>query len=170
MVGFEDGEDGQRRKIVRDLVGGHALKEEHMNRSPVSSPATNGPPTSPELGSGHWSWKEGPERRKKASRLRGSGSSLANGYSDSTSQSGGTPTSQYAPPIRRFPPDGGVGLIVLAMWSCYPEDGVDDELGFPRGAHIKEVENINDDWYWGCYAGRTGLFPGPRVVIVGEIR
>ncbi|KAJ5596521.1 hypothetical protein N7450_002979 [Penicillium hetheringtonii] len=174
IVGFKDGEDGQRRVIVRDLVGGHALKEEHMNRSPVSSPASAGPIASPEIGSGHWSWKEGPERRKKASRLRGPTTSPTNSstYSqtDNTNSNPGTPTSQYAPPLRRFPPDGGVGLIVLARWSCYPEDGIDDELSFPRGAHIKEVENINDDWYWGCYAGRTGLFPGPRVTIVGEIK
>lgn len=173
IVGFEDGEDGQRRKIVQDLVGGHALKDEHMNRSPASSPATNAPVASPDSGNGHWSWKEGQERRKKASRLRGPTSPI-NGYtysqSDVTAQGTGTPTSQYAPPLRRFPPDGGVGLIVYALWSCYPEEGIDDELTFPRGAHIKEVENINDDWFWGCYAGRTGLFPGTRVTVVGEIK
>jgi hypothetical protein len=56
------------------------------------------------------------------------------------------------------------------MWSCYPEEGIVDELVFPRGAHIKEVENINDDWFWGCYAGRTGLFPGSMVTVVGEIK
>lgn len=172
-VGFEDADDGQRRKIVKDLVGGHALKEEHMNRSPTSSPATTGPIASPELGNGHWSWKEGHERRKKTSRLRGP-TSTNNSYtfpsSDNTAQNTGTPTSQYAPPLRRFPPDGGVGLIVCARWSCYPEEGIDDELVFPRGAHITEVENINDDWFWGCYAGRTGLFPGTRVAVIGEIK
>lgn len=164
-VGFEDGEHGQRRVIVRDLVGGHALKDEHVGRLPSSSPATGGPVASPELGSGDWSWKEGPERRKKASRLRAAvtspGHSSHNG--DVTAQSAGTT------PCRRFPPDGGVGLIVHALWSWYPEEQVEDELAFPRGADIKEVENINDDWYWGCYAGRTGLFPGAHVVVVGEV-
>ncbi|KAJ5983719.1 hypothetical protein N7481_005818 [Penicillium waksmanii] len=175
IVGFEDGQDGQRRKIVQDLVGGHALKEEHMNRWPASSPVTSGPIASPEIGSGHWSWKEsqGQERRKKASRVRSPVSqngSYTYSHSDNAGQNNGTSTSQYAPPLRRFPPDGGVGLVVYAMWSCYPEEGIDDELVFPRGAHIKEVENINDDWFWGCYAGRTGLFPGSMVTVVGEIK
>jgi hypothetical protein len=55
------------------------------------------------------------------------------------------------------------------MWSWIPEEGVHDELMFPRGAEITEAENINDDWYWGCYAGMTGLFPGSHVTVVGEI-
>jgi hypothetical protein len=55
------------------------------------------------------------------------------------------------------------------MWSWYPEEGVYDELMFPRGAEITEAENINNDWYWGCYAGMTGLFPGSHVSIIGEI-
>ena len=33
-------------------------------------------------------------------------------------------------------------------------------LRFPRGAEIQECENINNDWFWGCYCGRKGLFPG----------
>lgn len=171
VVGFEDGDDGQRRVIVRDLVGGHALKDEHVGRSPSSSPATGGPIASPELGTGDWSWKEGQERRKKASRMRGPANapSVNNSTPDSPTPPTGTPTSQHAPPFRRFPPDGGVGLIVHAIWSWYPEEEVEDELVFPRGANIKEVENINDDWFWGCYAGRTGLFPGAHVNVIREI-
>lgn len=169
IVGFEDGDDGQRRVIVRDLVGGHALKDEHVNRSPSSSPVTGGPMASPEIGSGDWSWKEGQERRKKASRLRGASNNPHNGSPSDTNQSTGPLANQHVSPFRRFPPDGGVGLIVHALWSWYPEEEVQDELVFPRGAEIKEVENINDDWFWGCYAGRTGLFPGAHVVVVGEI-
>lgn len=167
VVGFEDGDDGQRRVIVRDLVGGHALKDEHVNHSPSSPPPT-GPIASPKIGTGDWSWKEGQERRKKASRLRGPHSSPNSNGVDHGNQPG-TPTSQHNPSSRRFPPDGGVGLVVLALWSYYPEEEVQDELFFPRGADIKEVENINDDWFWGCYAGRTGLFPGKHVTAIGEI-
>ncbi|KAJ5173063.1 hypothetical protein N7492_005656 [Penicillium capsulatum] len=173
IIGFEDHQDGQRRVIVRDLVGGHALKDEHVTRSASSSPATSAPITFPEIGGGDWSWKDGPERRKKASRQRApvgvSGNSQAPS-SDPTGQSPGTPTSHGVSPFRRFPPDGGVGLIVHALWSWYPEEDVEDELTFPRGADIKEVENINDDWFWGCYAGRTGLFPGAHVTATGEIK
>ncbi|KAF4186280.1 hypothetical protein CNMCM7927_005641 [Aspergillus lentulus] len=175
VVGFEDHNEGQRRVVVRDLVGGRALKDEHAAAVP-----------SPEVGTGDWSWKEGSERRKKASRVRtswtttnndrsnsfpvsgtgGSGSGSASGPNSETA----TPTNSHSPPfLRRFPPDGGIGLIVHALWSWYPEEDVQDELMFPRGAEITEVENINDDWFWGCYAGQTGLFPGSHVTVVGEI-
>ncbi|KAJ5256081.1 hypothetical protein N7505_011232 [Penicillium chrysogenum] len=182
VVGFEDREEGQRRVVVRDLVGGRALKDEHVAQSqlqsPTSSPATGGPVASPELGTGDWSWKDGPERRKKASRLRGgpvptistSGSTVsASDPSDPCHSSATTTPIQGIPPFRRFPPDGGVGLVVHALWSWYPEEEVEDELVFPRGAHITEAENINDDWFWGCYAGRTGLFPGSHVEVVREV-
>jgi hypothetical protein len=177
-VGFEDHQEGQRRVIVRDLVGGRALKDEHVTQSqPLNiSPANGGPVASPEQGTGDWSWKEGPERRKKASRLRTSlMANIASGGSVSASDvshTPGTPSANPAqgiPPFRRFPPDGGVGIIVHAIWSWYPEEEVEDELVFPRGADITEAENINDDWFWGCYAGRTGLFPGSRVKIVREV-
>ncbi|KAF1981127.1 hypothetical protein K402DRAFT_343049 [Aulographum hederae CBS 113979] len=60
----------------------------------------------------------------------------------------------------RFPPDGGEGDRLVMIWSYYPTDGVTDELMFPRGAEIREAYNINGDWFWGCYAGAKGLFPG----------
>ncbi|KAL4926020.1 SH3 domain protein [Aspergillus undulatus] len=181
VVGFEDYPEGQRRAIARNLVGGNALKDKHL--PPTSSPvAVSSPAGTPTSGTpstvGDWSWKEGSERRKKASRIR----SAWNNDRDRDRTPGsepGTPSSlnpgspqspATAPSVsRRFPPDGGVGLIVHALWSWYPEEGVHDELLFPRGAEITEAENINDDWYWGCYAGMTGLFPGSHVSVVGEI-
>lgn len=173
IVGFEDRDDGQRRAIVRDLVGGNALQDEHIGQSPTSSPVLSSP-ASPDRGNGYWSWKEGSERRKKASRLRGSISSpTGNNPSASSSDLGhssGTPTSQHGGPFRRFPPDGGVGLVVRAKWSYFPGDEDEDELVFPRGAEIKEVDDVNDEWYWGSYAGRTGLFPGTHVTVLAEIR
>lgn len=177
VVGFEDHEEGQRRVVVRDLVGGRALKDEHVAQSKShspTSPASGSPVASPELGTGDWSWKEGPERRKKASRLRpghAPTNSITGNYSDPSNPAHSSAASpvQGIPPFRRFPPDGGVGLIVHALWSWYPEEEVEDELVFPRGAHITEAENINDDWFWGCYAGRTGLFPGSHVEVIGEI-
>ncbi|BAE59672.1 unnamed protein product [Aspergillus oryzae RIB40] len=178
VVGFEDHEEGQKRVIVRDLVGGRALKDEHLQpSSPPASPsvprtfvAGSGIVPSPELGTGDWSWKEGAERRKKASRIRAPWSSTlgdrTNSYSEPSTPTTPTPNASTSP---RFPPDGGIGLVVHALWPWYPENGVKDELMFPRGAEITEAENINDDWYWGCYAGSTGLFPGTHVFVVGEI-
>ena len=185
VTGFEDHDEGQKRVVVRDLVGGRALKDEHLyhpssTATPVSAAATGSPisTTSPEVGTGDWSWKEGAERRKKASRARTPWANGAIQINTNTSSNGShsrnasteppTPSSPTTP-TRRFPPDGGVGVIVHALWSWYPEDGVEDELMFPRGAEITEGENINDDWFWGCYAGVTGLFPGAHVTVVGEV-
>ncbi|KAJ5149576.1 hypothetical protein N7448_001154 [Penicillium atrosanguineum] len=165
VVGFDDSNDGQRRAIVRDLVGGHALKDEHVNRSPSSSPAT-GPIASPKIGTA------GRKAKNVAKRLLVCEGPIPPPNSNASADTGtqpGTPTSQHAPSFRRFPPDGGVGLVVHALWSYYPDEEVQDELFFPRGADIKEVENINDDWFWGCYAGRTGLFPGAHVAAIAEI-
>lgn len=93
IVGFEDRDGAQRRIVVRDLVGGYALKETDMAR------------------------------------------------------------------ITRIPADGGVGLRLLARWAYLPDEGVDDELAFPRGAEIREAADINGDWYWGVYCGVGKLFP-----------
>lgn len=184
IVGYEDHDDGQRRVVVRDLVGGRALKDEHVYRpSPqvtVSSGSEN-TLTSPEVGTGDWSWKEGSERRKKASRFRplpNASTTNPNGShsrttptTDSASPTTPTPSNPGTPTAatRRFPPDGGVGVIACALWAWYPEGGVEDELTFPRGAEITEGENINDDWFWGCYAGATGLFPGTHVRVLEEV-
>lgn len=174
IVGFEDRDDGQRRVIVRDLVGGNALQDEHIGQSPSSSSPAISSPASPDRGNGYWSWKEGSERRKKASRLRGSVSSPSSsnpGVSSSDlGHSNDTPTSQHGGSFRRFPPDGGVGLVVQAKWSYFHGEENEDELVFPRGAEIKEVDDVNDEWFWGSYAGRTGLFPGTHVVVVAEIK
>ncbi|KAL4902969.1 hypothetical protein BDW74DRAFT_157202 [Aspergillus multicolor] len=176
VVGFESYPEGHRRVIARNLVGGNALKDKYL--PPTSSPVQAvGTPTS-EIPTtvGDWSWKEGSERRKKTSRIR---SAWNNDRDRTPASEPGTPSSlNHGQPqspstansaSHRFPPDGGVGLIVHALWSWYPEEGVHDELMFPRGAEITEAENINDDWYWGCYAGMMGLFPGSHVSVAGEI-
>lgn len=64
----------------------------------------------------------------------------------------------------RLPPDGGVGLTCLALWNRFvPEP---DELSFPRCAEVREAERMNEDWFWGVYAGDKGLFPANHVRIV----
>ncbi|KAI8625271.1 hypothetical protein F5Y19DRAFT_467212 [Xylariaceae sp. FL1651] len=64
-----------------------------------------------------------------------------------------------------FPPDGGAGLRGDAIWSWYPAPDADDELLFPRGAEIREIEDVNGDWLFGFYMGAKGLFPTPYVRI-----
>lgn len=64
-----------------------------------------------------------------------------------------------------LPPDGGVGLRCLALWNRFVPD--EDELQFPRNALVGEVERMNEDWFWGVYCGRKGLFPGNHVRVLG---
>ncbi|KAK3401054.1 hypothetical protein B0T20DRAFT_477166 [Sordaria brevicollis] len=59
-----------------------------------------------------------------------------------------------------FPPDGGSGIKVTARFSWYrssPE--AKNELIFPKGAEISEVEGLNEEWGVGWYMGEVGLFP-----------
>jgi hypothetical protein len=174
VVGFEDHDDGQRRVVVRDLVGGHTFKDE-LGRRQGGTPSASSM-ASPEIGSGDWSWKEGHNvKRKKAGRSRnpwpGDSTTDLSSPSSPASSPAGTQSSTASPSSRRlgFPPDGGVGLVLCALWPYWPEDDVTDELSFPRGAEIAEAENINDEWYWGYYAGSTGLFPGAFCTIVREV-
>ncbi|KAL1986180.1 hypothetical protein VTN96DRAFT_6832 [Rasamsonia emersonii] len=176
VVGFEDHEDGQRRVIVRDLVGGRTFKDDYprTHGSGTNSSSSGALPAvpSPELGSGDWSWKEGQQiRRKKASRSRTAWATASSATTNTnTNAEVGSPTSPTTATTRRlFPPDGGVGLVLCALWSYYPEEDVTDELAFPRGAEITEAENINDEWYWGYYAGSTGLFPGAYCTVIRDV-
>ncbi|KAF1808823.1 hypothetical protein P152DRAFT_496942 [Eremomyces bilateralis CBS 781.70] len=109
VVGFEERGGGGRRVVVREVVGGWALKDEET-RTPRS-----------------------PSRAQF-----------------DTTVTGTTP---------RFPPDGGVGLRVQAHWGWFPEAEATNELAFPKGAEIREVEDINGDWFWGVFCREKGLFP-----------
>ena len=145
LVGFEDSAAGQRRVIVKNLVGGHALKDELGEAASAHS--------------GMWSWPDGSSRQTRVVSKRVSSSG------DGTANHEPTPTA-FAPLLQQYPPDGGVGMRVLAIFSYWPQEGVADELAFPKGAEIREVEDINGDWFWGCYAGAVKLFPGSYVRVL----
>ncbi|KAL8960062.1 MAG: hypothetical protein Q9193_003170 [Seirophora villosa] len=150
VIGFEDSSAGQRRVTVKDLVGGHALKNDGINDAAQASG----------MQQQEWSWQDGPQRHVRTVSKQAAG------------ESQGAP-SPAGPLSRRVPPSGGLGMRALALWSYWPreEEGAhDDELPFPRGAEVREVENINGDWFVGCYAGRTGLFPGNYVRVLDVVR
>lgn len=147
VVGFEDRDGGQRRLVVRDLVGGYALKEDELASTSTSASATttnDTTPRSPISGAPlrEWKWRdyEGNVHKQRA------------------------PSSAAHVSTQRFPPDGGVGLRFTTRWNYWPDDGVKDELGLPRHAEVREATDINGDWYWGVYCGQTGFLPAGFVV------
>jgi hypothetical protein len=135
IVGFEDRDGGQRRMVVRDLVGGYTLKDDEDAAQGTRSPSG--------IAMREWKWRdyEGNVHNYRA-------------------------PSGAAIPAQRFPPDGGVGLRLKARWNYWPEEGVKDELAFPRHAEIREATDINGDWYWGIYCGTTGLLPSSFVTLL----
>jgi hypothetical protein len=133
VIGFEDHDGGQRRIVVRELVGGYTLKEDDDVNTVPKSPTTGVPMR-------EWKWRD---------------------YNGNV-QNYRAPSSASIP-AQKFPPDGGVGLKLQARWNYWPEEGVKDELAFPRHAEIREATDINGDWYWGVYCGVTGLLPASFV-------
>ncbi|KAI9803335.1 MAG: hypothetical protein M1826_004972 [Phylliscum demangeonii] len=212
VLGFEDRDDGGRKRVVvADRVGGCALRDDDE----ADDEAEGGPEAEAEREAEGphewptvWSWREGPDgqRATKAFALASASSTTDETTTTTMTATATTATkaalsSERALERRGFPPDGGAGMHVLALWSHYPEPDLrrggsegagvvagtgtaaetgtaaaatgtaaaamaTDELMFPRGALIREVQDVNGDWYWGCYAGRLGLFPAGYVRVV----
>lgn len=140
IVEFISSKEGQWRYVTRDLVGGHSLR---------FNPTSN---TEHERqGLQKWTWHEGDQPKTRLV----------------TQDVGGTaPTSDGATTFAQtFPLDGGVGRSGRARWAWYPQTGADNDLQFPRGAEIKEIEILDEEWYFGTYMGTQGVFPGPYVVL-----
>ncbi|KAF2085232.1 hypothetical protein K490DRAFT_58845 [Saccharata proteae CBS 121410] len=145
VVGFEDRAGGQRRVVVRDLVGGLRLREEDDDAAVAAAADALAAPS--------WSWRDADGAVRKTRTRAGTG----------TGTMGAAGKQQQQQQELRFPPDGGVGARAVALWGYWPGEGVVDELLFPKGAEVAEVEDINGDWFFGCYAGAKGLFPGTYV-------
>ena len=138
VIGFTEGKIGLWRYVERDLVGGRALRvEAHDSSEPGGTELLK------------WAWTQG---EQKWERLVTKDVKLAAPTSD-----GSTTFATI------FPPDGGVGLRAVSKWSWFPQAGATDELLFPRGAEIREIEDVNGDWFHGTYMGAKGLFPAPYV-------
>ena len=134
VIGFEDSVHGQRRVVVEDLVGGHALNNTTDSEGKV------------------WRWRDESQQTQAKT--------MSNVVTGRNSSSGSTPLPNDLTVGGKYPPNGGVGMCVLALWSYWPQEGVEDELAFPKGAEIRECEDINGDWFLGIYCGRKGVFPG----------
>lgn len=143
VIGFAPGEVGHWRYIERDLVGGRKLRIEPLAEENQPSPSCQ-----------KWSWKQ--DEQKLERLVTQDVSATAPASHDSVTYTA------------LFPPDGGVGLRVFAKWAWYPKEEADDELLFPRGAEIREAEDVNGDWYFGVYMGAKGLFPSGYVKRDGD--
>ena len=141
VIGFEDSVHGQRRVVVEDLVGGHALNNTTDSEGKV------------------WRWRD--ESQQTPAKTM---SKVVNGRNST----GSVPHPNELA-VGKYPPNGGVGMCVLALWSYWPQEGVEDELAFPKGAEIRECEDINGDWFLGIYCGRKGVFPGNYCRILEKI-
>ena len=142
VFGFQDSPMGQKRVMINELVGGYALKDDPLSTSEETSLAVQG-----------YTWNDGAKVQ-----VRNSPKQPSHTLSPSSS-----PSSAQLPHPNKFPPNGGVGMRVLALWSYWPEENVKNSLAFPKGAVITEAVDVNGDWFWGVYAGSKGFLPGNYV-------
>ncbi|KAH0544874.1 hypothetical protein FGG08_000954 [Glutinoglossum americanum] len=143
VVGFEDRDGRQNRIVIKDLVGGVTLDESEAGEAVEGSSATSTDRV--------YRWKEPDGRIESRTFTRRTTSGTAGGAAVITTQ---------------FPPSGGVGMRAFAAWSYFPPEFDTRDLIFPRGAEIREVERINEDWFWGSYAGCRGMFPAQHVELL----
>ncbi|KAF9771154.1 hypothetical protein IL306_011257 [Fusarium sp. DS 682] len=135
VIAFTDGKSGRWRYVAQDLVGGQGLKLEAAEKAEHR-----------EKGLQKWVWLE-------------NGQDLARLVTKDVSETAPTESGF----TKTLPPDGGVGMKATARFGWYPRSGADDELLFPKGAEIKEIEDVNGEWFFGAYMGSRGLFPAPYV-------
>jgi len=156
-----------KRVVLQDLVGGCALKEDSTDQHDQSSSSFDlyQPDISPDTRL-RWRWRENEKSDEVRSTPFVHHSPLLSPTMSSVKYS---PLSySVLSSNTTFPPSGGTGLILQAQWSWFPVNNVKDELSFPKGAEIREAEDINGDWFWGVYAGQKGLFPGKYARVIGS--
>ncbi|KAK4202671.1 hypothetical protein QBC40DRAFT_220712 [Triangularia verruculosa] len=132
-----------KRKIFKDLVGGCRLRVEPIPNNSAYEV---------------WSWKLDSASDLRKKKLVAVDVSKSGGGMDLMSD--------LVQDEHDFPQDGGAGPKAVANWGWVPGEGVEDELFFPRGAEIMEVEDVNGEWFHGYYGGKGGLFPGPYVRVL----
>ncbi|KAH8653429.1 hypothetical protein BX600DRAFT_470856 [Xylariales sp. PMI_506] len=165
VIGFQEAPGGQKRVILRDLVGGWNLhmesydNNEGTSSSDPSAPATAGAAASVPPSLQRWWWRRNVSS-ETLQRLVTRDVAATAPTPSSTIGGGGAQNEEWT---TTFPADGGSGLLATAKWSWYPQATAVDELLFPRGAEVAEVEDVNGDWFFGCYMGSMGLFPAPYV-------
>lgn len=150
----ENGPSGWRRcpqghrMVVVGFQDGSGGQKRYTVRDLVGGRRLQAEMVPDEPGLQRWFWYEGDDKRERL---------VSRDVAQSTEA--GDPT---------FPPDGGFGLKASARWAWYPAAENSDELLFPKGAEITEIEDANGEWYHGVYMGSKGLFPAPYVRVLEE--
>ncbi|EMC93454.1 hypothetical protein BAUCODRAFT_240757 [Baudoinia panamericana UAMH 10762] len=72
--------------------------------------------------------------------------------------------SEPAPAAPAAPSTGDAGAKTATAQYDY-EAAEENELSFPDGAKITNIEFPDDDWWFGHYGGKTGLFPANYVTL-----
>ena len=159
VTAFENDRDGgSRRVIINDLVGGLKMTENDIKEWTDALDQSSAGQRASERG--QWTWHDPADpaadptsaTHRRTRPRQATIAPAADGGDHSVKQS-------------KFPPDGGIGMKCIALWSYSPEEGDDGrgELTFPKYAEVREVEVINEEWSEGVYAGTVGLVP--RVVV-----
>ena len=156
IVGFEEGRGGQRRRVLADLVGGVCLRVEPYLQGQDQDQNDGGSEPALQI----WSWRQ----PGSVGDSGGPGPKIERLVTVDVAKA--APRMPNGAGADQFPPEGGAGPASVARWSWYPQPGADDELLFPRGAEVREVEDVNGDWFHGSYMGAQGLFPSPYVRVV----
>jgi hypothetical protein len=154
VVAFQPGKGGQYRYIIQGLVGGRCLTQATVD----SSGGGSGSSSSGEIMS--WGWQEGSV--KKARLVTRDVAAAA-----PTAAAGAVVPNEEELTLG-FPLEELLGMTCVARWGWFGKDGVkaEDELNFPVGAEVREVIDINAEWYFGTYMGEEGLFPAGYVVVL----
>ncbi|KAI4603519.1 hypothetical protein KJ359_003332 [Pestalotiopsis sp. 9143b] len=143
VTNFQASGGGERRHIVHDLVGGWDLHMQPLTPTLSARPI-------PGLQKWRWTGRNGSKLERLVTDVVGTTAPITGPWTEA------------------FPPDGGSGLRATASWAWYPAAGAEDELMFPKGAEIREIEDVNGEWFFGCYMGAKGLFPAPYVRIIED--
>ncbi len=141
VVGFHDGHAGKKRYVAQDLVGGRSLKIEPAVDSGTAASEQGGA-----AGVQRWYIEHDKERTFERLVPKDVRANMA-------------PTAG----ADAFPPDGGLGFSAVAKWAWFPAAEAEDELLFPKAAEIREIQDVNGEWFHGVYMGAKGLFPSGYV-------
>ena len=74
------------------------------------------------------------------------------------------PLSTSAPAPHEPEPVADEGETAIAEYEYEAQE--ENELSFPEGARIINIERVDENWWAGEYDGKTGLFPCTSLLVI----